>query len=89
MFKGVCSWAGGEFCVDYILCKGEKLSLYLSKDDFFFLCQITMAHAFWWLATWLVLIWAVAGQECSASIPCKIGCCSKWGNCGHGPNCKC
>lgn len=26
--------------------------------------------------------------ECSASIPCKAGCCSKFGFCGLGPDCK-
>jgi len=42
------------------------------------------------------LLWSVAvgliglcdAQDCGASVPCKMGCCSKFGFCGLGPNCK-
>ena len=31
---------------------------------------------------------SVDAQQCSKSTPCKVGCCSKWGFCGYGKDCK-
>lgn len=38
----------------------------------------------------LVFVTFVLAQdpECSASIPCKAGCCSKFGFCGYGKDCE-
>ncbi|KAK7959254.1 chitinase [Apiospora aurea] len=34
-----------------------------------------------------LLLAPVVAQECSADVPCKTGCCSKFGYCGLGPSC--
>lgn len=40
------------------------------------------------LLSLLPSIVVVQAQSCSASNPCKTGCCSKFGFCGLGPDCK-
>lgn len=36
----------------------------------------------------LALACLTAAQDCSASNPCKDGCCNEFGFCGYGPDCK-
>jgi hypothetical protein len=40
------------------------------------------------LLSWLLLASGILAQTCSSSSPCAEGCCSSYGSCVFGPDCK-
>ncbi|CAK7230765.1 hypothetical protein SCUCBS95973_007682 [Sporothrix curviconia] len=58
-----------------------SLSQTSAPSSFFLVFRLALL-----IALLSVVVAPATAAECSATQPCPIGCCSKWGNCGLGPD---